>query len=76
MAKQNSSATRPARTEFLHAFETCEEFATWELDLATDLVRADAVVAHLFNVDPDTSSAGIPRPVFASALQAEDRGAS
>jgi hypothetical protein len=53
--------------------EASGEVGNWDLNMVTDRVRADALVASLFNVDPNLAEAGAPLALFVAGMHAEDR---
>jgi hypothetical protein len=58
---------------FQHALDALDVIGSWEWDAATDLVRADAFVALLFNVDPEIAESGVPFATYNAAIHGEDR---
>lgn len=45
----------------------------WDWDATTDIMRSDAIVAMLYNVDPEAAKAGVPISVFQAAVHPDDR---
>jgi hypothetical protein len=59
---------------FQSALDALDVIGRWEWDAATDLVRSDAFVALLFNVDPEEAETGVPIAIYQAAIHVEDRG--
>jgi hypothetical protein len=55
------------------ALDAQDVIGSWNWDIAADRVHADALVALLFNVNPDSAEAGAPLAAFAAAIHPEDR---
>jgi hypothetical protein len=69
--KDGGAQTCP--TSFQAALDASDVIGSWEWDIATDRVHADALVALLFNVDPDCAEAGASLAEFAAGIHPEDR---
>ncbi|MEA1834771.1 PAS domain-containing protein [Methylobacterium durans] len=70
-AKDGSSLTCP--TAFQAALDASDVIGSLDWDIFTACVRADALVALLFGVDPDLAEAGAPFAKFTAGIHADDR---
>lgn len=58
---------------FQTALDALDVIGRWEWDAATDQVRVDAVVALLFNVDPEEAEEGLPLSFYINGIHPDDR---
>lgn len=68
--------TREARVSQImlqQALDASDLIGRWEYDVVKDLAYADALVALVFNIDPEAMAAGIALDVYLSAVHPEDR---
>jgi hypothetical protein len=63
-----------ARSAYLQdALDAVDVAGTWEWDVPADRLVADALVALLFNVDPDRAERGVPFSAFRDGIHPDDR---
>ncbi|WP_244526858.1 PAS domain-containing protein [Methylobacterium sp. 275MFSha3.1] len=53
---------------FQIALDELDVIGSWTWDAATDRIRVDAVVALLFNLDPDQAAEGLPLTCFIQSI--------
>lgn len=58
---------------FQVALDALDVVGQWEWDATTDRTRSDALVALLFNVDPEEAEMGLPLTAYIDAIHVEDR---
>ncbi|MCJ2005629.1 PAS domain-containing protein [Methylobacterium sp. J-092] len=58
---------------FQSALDALDVIGRWEWDAASDRARVDAVVALLFNLDPEEAEDGLPLSRFIDGIHADDR---
>lgn len=58
---------------FQTALDALDVVGRWEWDAATDRTRVDAVVALLFNVDPEEAEEGLPLSRYINGIHTDDR---
>ncbi|KAB1068181.1 PAS domain-containing protein [Methylobacterium planeticum] len=60
-------------TGFQAALDASDVIGEWDWDISTDRLNSDALVALLFNVDPDLAEAGAPLAEFVAGIHPDDR---
>lgn len=55
------------------ALDALDVIGQWDWDIPSDCVHADALVAQLFNVDPDAAQTGASLDAFVAGIHADDR---
>ncbi|GJE43477.1 PAS domain-containing protein [Methylobacterium soli] len=58
---------------FQTALDASDVIGKWDWDILADRLHADALVALLFNVDPDLAEIGAPLAEFAAGIHPDDR---
>lgn len=67
------SDVRTCPDAFQAAIDASDVVGHWDWDAQSDRLSADALVALLFNVDPDVAAAGAPLAEFAAGIHVDDR---
>lgn len=73
MPKNKALSGQTCPEAFQTALDALDVIGRWEWDAATDRVRVDAVVALLFNLDPEEAEEGLPLSFFIDGIHADDR---
>jgi hypothetical protein len=73
MPKKETFNGQTCPTAFQSALDALDVIGRWEWDATTDLVRVDAFVALLFNVDPEEAEEPLPLSRFIDGIHPHDR---
>ncbi|WP_447670094.1 PAS domain-containing protein [Methylobacterium sp. A54F] len=73
MGKLKNGIDRASQVTLQAALDSGDVAGNWEWDIRSDRVNADALVALLFNVDPEHAEAGAPRAAFTAGIHPHDR---
>ena len=73
MPKNKTSSGQTCPRAFQTALDALDVIGRWEWDAASDRARVDAVVALLFNVDPEEAEEGLPLSRFIDGIHPDDQ---
>ncbi len=74
--RRSAQAARESEERLQQALSAGHGIGTWDWDVNTDLVRADARFARLYGVDPVQAERGAPIAAFFGRMHPDDREAT
>ncbi|MDR7036644.1 PAS domain S-box-containing protein [Methylobacterium sp. BE186] len=73
MPKRKTDATPTAKSPLQEIVQTLDAVGSWDWDIGSDVLVADALVAAFFGVDAEQAEAGAPLRDFMAGIHPEDR---
>lgn len=73
MGRREPCAAAAAEILLQDAIDASEVIGRWEYDVPNDRVYADALVALVFNLNPELAKAGAPLSAFMDGVHSDDR---
>lgn len=73
MARYDAACSAPSVASIQDAIDAADVVGHWDWDIPADRLAADALVALLFNIEPDLAEAGVPLAAFGAGIHPDDR---